>query len=549
MSIPPDHPTWLPVSLALLALTSTGSQQLGAANLELAADNAVTTQNWNSAVWRDVDTLITALTPKPGDLAFSRNFTVRTPDNTAGGTFLGSSLTINTGGQLLTKHAIGAANAATVNLILAGGNITHGNDNFLTQHLNGTVQVNAAAQINTSGTNPRGLVINSVISGTGNLTFNSNDATDVVTLTGNNSGYSGNIRVAGTQGILRAASDNALGSTSGSTTLTGDTGGGTTLEFTGNISVAENLIFEGRQVATALRPHLRNQSGNNTLTGNISFNTGGGQYNIDSAAGILTIQGIISPGSATGGRTLNLGGAATGVLNSSLNLGSISATVVKRDAGLWQFNHNNSYSGGTQVSGGTLMINNSTGSGTGSGTVLVEAAGTLSGNGSILGNTTVQSAARLSPGGNRSLSNHGVATLTLGGSLNLLPGSTTVFDLASAGGNLAPFAFTSIPGILPAAGEYDALSIANSLTVQGNLEFILHPSYTPLLGDYFVYASYGSLAGTPDPTYSLPALPAGMSWTTQFTGTYAFLQITPEPARTLLLMGGMLSLLSARRRT
>jgi autotransporter-associated beta strand protein len=58
----------------------------------------------------------------------------------------------------------------------------------------------------------------------------------------------------------------------------------------------------------------------------------------------------------------------------------------------------NLYGGDTIVTAGRLLVNNTTGSGTGSGNVIVSAGATLGGTGSIAGSVTIQGGATLSPG-------------------------------------------------------------------------------------------------------------------------------------------------------
>lgn len=82
----------------------------------------------------------------------------------------------------------------------------------------------------------------------------------------------------------------------------------------------------------------------------------------------------------------------------------------------------NSYSGGTVVNAGTLLVNNLIGSGTGSGFVAVSNNGTLGGSGIIAGPVSV--AGTLSPGAS-------AGTLTLSGGLDVTSGGTNVWELAS----------------------------------------------------------------------------------------------------------------------
>ena len=65
------------------------------------------------------------------------------------------------------------------------------------------------------------------------------------------------------------------------------------------------------------------------------------------------------------------------------------SAVVLNGTGRVEFNAANRYSGGTTVNSGTLVVNNTTGSGTGTGTVTIGAAGRLEGVGTLAGATTV----------------------------------------------------------------------------------------------------------------------------------------------------------------
>src|SRR5262249_10422886 len=58
----------------------------------------------------------------------------------------------------------------------------------------------------------------------------------------------------------------------------------------------------------------------------------------------------------------------------------------------------NSYTGATAVNAGTLVVNNTTGSGTGTSTVTVQAGAILSGSGRISGATTVATGGIIRPG-------------------------------------------------------------------------------------------------------------------------------------------------------
>lgn len=96
--------------------------------------------------------------------------------------------------------------------------------------------------------------------------------------------------------------------------------------------------------------------------------------------------------------------------------------VVKAGSGEWTLTGSNSFSGGLAVSGGTLLVNNVVGSGTGSGSVDVQAGATLGGNGIIAGAVTIETDATLSPG-------MSIGRLTVSNSLTLSADSTTFIEL------------------------------------------------------------------------------------------------------------------------
>jgi autotransporter-associated beta strand protein len=81
--------------------------------------------------------------------------------------------------------------------------------------------------------------------------------------------------------------------------------------------------------------------------------------------------------------------------------------------GIVKFTSANTYGGGTTIANGTLLVNNFTGSGTGSGAVAVNSGGKLGGTGIISGAVTVNSGGTLSAG------TAAIGTLTINNSLTL----------------------------------------------------------------------------------------------------------------------------------
>ncbi|WP_066220291.1 rhamnogalacturonan lyase family protein [Formosa haliotis] len=110
--------------------------------------------------------------------------------------------------------------------------------------------------------------------------------------------------------------------------------------------------------------------------------------------------------SGYGSRTLTwkVGGKNTdaifnGVIDETAFKGSGSKTaIIKSGSGTWTLTNSNTYSGGTKIEAGELIVDNTIGSGTGTGMVTVDAHAILSGNGSMDGNLLLQDDAILAPG-------------------------------------------------------------------------------------------------------------------------------------------------------
>ena len=122
-------------------------------------------------------------------------------------------------------------------------------------------------------------------------------------------------------------------------------------------------------------------------------------------------------------RNLTLTGNNTGLNTIGGIISNVQPTgIIKAGPGTWNLTAANTYSGGTAVNQGLLLINNTTGSGTGPGAVAVNSGGTLGGNGTISGAITVNLGGTLSPG-------NSPGKLTTGSTLTLADGSTFVVEI------------------------------------------------------------------------------------------------------------------------
>jgi autotransporter-associated beta strand protein len=163
-------------------------------------------------------------------------------------------------------------------------------------------------------------------------------------------------------------------------------------------------------------------------------------------------------------------------------------TITKVGSGNWTLSGANTYSGGTVVNDGTLTVNNTSGSGTGSAAVSVNSPATLAGTGTINGATTINAGATITPG------NNGIGTLTINNTITLAAGSTTQIEINKT--TLAK----------------DLLSTSGTVNYGGTLN-VTNLSGTLAEGDSFKIfnaASYGGAFST----LILPALASDLMWNT-----------------------------------
>lgn len=199
------------------------------------------------------------------------------------------------------------------------------------------------------------------------------------------------------------------------------------------------------------------------------------------------------------GSTLSIDGQIIDVPSSG------SGALTKTSAGTLVLDQANSYSGGTTVSGGTLLVNNTSGSGTGTGSVSVNG-GTLGGNGTISGAVTVgsSSSATLSPG---SAGSGSIGTLTLSSTLTLGSSSTASMEINKSG-------MTDTADKVAASG---AVSYGGALNVTATGDTLASgDSFTLFTGSGFS-GWFGSV--------TVPTLAAGISWDTNKLATNGVLDI------------------------
>jgi fibronectin-binding autotransporter adhesin len=166
-------------------------------------------------------------------------------------------------------------------------------------------------------------------------------------------------------GSISIQNDTALGDTADGTTVAS----GAALLLENNITTGgEALSLTGSGIAGT--GALRNVSGNNTYGGPVTLT---GPTLITSDAGSLTLS---DPGSLTGATfTLSVGGTGNTIINSIID--TTTGGIAKVDAGTLILTGANTFSGGVNITGGVVNIQNSAALGTTAGGVIVGAGSAL----------------------------------------------------------------------------------------------------------------------------------------------------------------------------
>jgi fibronectin-binding autotransporter adhesin len=201
------------------------------------------------------------------------------------------------------------------------------------------------------------------------------------------------------------------------------------------------------------------------------------------------------------------------------------------------------YSSPTNVTSGTLLANNTSGSATGTSVVTVSGTGIFGGSGIVTSNATINSGGTLAPG------NEAVGVLGTG-NLTFNSGSHLGLELL---------------GTTPATG-YDQVNVTGTVALNGSDLQLSLGAFTPAPGDLFYLilndgpeAITGSFAGFSEGSFfsaggqdfqiTYLANWTGSQATSTFTGgNDVALQAVPEPAVSVALLTGFGLLLRRRRR-
>jgi autotransporter-associated beta strand protein len=209
--------------------------------------------------------------------------------------------------------------------------------------------------------------------------------------------------------------------------------------------------------------------------------------------------GLIDLGGGT--RAFNVANGSADV-DVSVEVPVSNGGLTKTGLGTINLSNANTYSSGTTISAGRLLVNNTTGSGTGSGGVTVNG-GTLGGNGTIAGAVVVNSGGTVSPG-------QSIGTLTLNSAPTF--SGTNFMEINRNGG--APLADKIVltSGTMNYGGTLVVSNAGAALTGGEGFTLFSAPAYS------------GAFANT-----ILPTLNSGMNWDTAGVVTNGAIKVNRSP--------------------
>jgi hypothetical protein len=166
-----------------------------------------------------------------------------------------------------------------------------------------------------------------------------------------------------------------------------------------------------------------------------------------------------------------------------------------------------------------------------SGTTVQILGGAFGGTGTVNGNVAAAMGGLMAPGNGAT----SLGILTINGN----------YDQLGSGG------FVDALGGLGVGTDYSQLVVNGEVSLDGLLEVVLFPGFTPAVGDSFTLMTYDSETGAFD-NFELPQL-TDESWRVTYgandlTLSVFPLGITPEPSTVLLLGAGLVAMLGLRRR-
>ncbi|MDR3458108.1 MAG: autotransporter-associated beta strand repeat-containing protein [Verrucomicrobiae bacterium] len=271
-----------------------------------------------------------------------------------GTTIIGGSTNLELGGQFIANATGGLTINNTAATTLSG--------NLYLSDVTGTGHTLTISVPTTAGTTTISGLIANYTGGTGTAGSLIRTSAGTLIISGANNTFSGGTTLGanatGTRvGVIRATANQALGTGS---VLIGAGGNDATarLELAGGISLNNPISLPGRTATTDVSVGIENINGTNTLSGTVAPTSGGTEFHIQSDTNLLILgaSGAAAISSAAGARTVSLQGAGNGSVIGNIVDGAGTSGIIKAGTGVWSFSGSNTYSIGTTITAGTLVM-------------------------------------------------------------------------------------------------------------------------------------------------------------------------------------------------
>ena len=553
------------LSVAGFNIFSTGSGSVGSAAITI---NGISGNNGGVvALTKDMGNIFGGITIDGGTLRLA---TGNSGDTSVLGSSAAEYLSWGAGSngtlQLNGDNALVAGlSAASTGAVVENGNGS--NSNSMIGVANGDDETFAGTLINNTGVGTD--------TGTGTLGFLKMGA-GTLSLTNTGSSYTGKTELDG--GLVNVANladggeDSSLGAATNLAANWAFGGGG--VQYTGSTAQSTDRLFTLGDVGNAL------------YSGDIGGNDGTIDASGSSPDATVTFSNTAAIAFANVGvHNLDLTGTNTGAntFNPILGDSTSPTSLTKSGTGTWAITAENTYSGGTTISGGQLYVDNANnlGSGTGTGAVNVTSGGTLSGTGTIApltGNGVVLNAGgNIAPGGVQPTvpysgipGTQAVGNLTLdptghpGGTILSATNATLTFALGAGGPATGENSSGSNIIIAGSAANIVNFTHTNNVVVINDLvgaNLNLYQEYTLIQGN--VNTDYEGLTLGSDVVGMGQLITGGLSllsdpgnfFSDYYGGSELFLngnnidvELVPEPSTWALMIGGVVLLVFYQRR-
>ena len=359
------------------------------------------------------------------------------------------------------------------------------------------------------------LNISTPITGTGALI-----KTGAGTLSLNGSGsWAGGTLISGGELWLNA---NGSLPSSGPVTINQTDGGmGAYLSLGENVSQSIGaLTFGGKGAGSYSTNELELSNGSVlTLGGTVRVNDTGNPFPaMISGAGTLALGG---------NRIFDIGGTSTAMTGLAVAtvISGANQSITKIGTGTLKLEDPNTYSGGTTVSAGVLVVSNTEGSGVGTGALVIQSGALLRGSGIVGGATTIEAGGILGAGG----MSETAGNLTFTSGLTLNDGAIFKFKLGTASDKIS-----LLGGVLTGAATPGSLTI--------NLD--AGTGFSAGTYTLFDFSSGGTRTSSFDVAdFTLGTTMSGYSYNLALNGGSSMLQLTasavPEPSTYAAIFGAL----------